>query len=107
MARKSNVRKSSSRRRVLGGIKIPLAIVASLAPATGWALDAGMQGNWGGAGERLIAAFTGYEWGQKRFTWIYLNKGLYPLIAGFLLHGAADWIGLNRIMSKLKLPIEI
>jgi len=98
---------SRSRGGVFGGRKIPVAVLAGFIPATAWAIDAGRQGNWGAAGERLLASFTGYEWGQKKFTFMYLNKGLYPVLAGMVLHGVANYLGINRYLGKLRLPVEV
>jgi len=100
-------RRRSGGRRFMGGRKIPLAVVAGFLPAAAWAIDAGRQGNWQAGGERLLAAFTGYEWGQKKFTFMYLNKGLYPVIAGLVLHGIANYFGVNRMVGRLGLPVEI
>lgn len=103
----TKTRKRRSHSRGFSSKKISLAVVAGLIPATGWALDAGRQGNWQGAGERLLAAFTGYEWGAKRFTFMYLNYGLWPLLAGCVAHGLAARFGLNRMISRWGLPVEI
>jgi hypothetical protein len=104
----SRPRRSYSRRRgVFGGKKIPVAVIAGAAPGVAWAIDSASQGNWQGAGERLLAAYTGYEWGYKKFTPFYLNKGLYPLIGGFVIHAAANYFGLNRMIAKFNLPVEI
>lgn len=97
------------RRRTSRGFstrKIPIAVVAGLMPGVAWSLSAGFQGNWQGAMSRLIAAYTGYETGYNKFTPMYLNYGLLPLIAGVMIHGLANWIGINRSIGK-SLPITI
>lgn len=97
------------RRRSRGGFstrKIPLAVIAGLAPGIAWSMSAGMQGNWTGAFQRLVAAYTGYEIAYNKMTPMYLNYGLLPLVAGAFIHVVANWIGFNRAIGK-SLPIMI
>ncbi len=50
---------------------------------------------------------SAWQWGQKKFTWTYLNKGLYPVLAGMVAHGLATRFGVNRFIAKMNLPVEI
>lgn len=99
-------RRSYSRSRGSSG-KIPLAVLAGFAPSVIWGVDAAAQGNFQAMFERLLASFTGYEYGQKKFTFMYLNYGLWPVLAGLLVHNMADWTGLNRMIAKTRLPIAV
>lgn len=102
-------RRTIYRRRRSSGFntrKIPLAVIAGLAPGIAWSMSAGFQGNWTGAFQRLVAAYTGYEIAYNKMTPMYLNYGLLPLIAGVFIHGLASWIGINRSIGKA-LPIAI
>lgn len=101
-------KKTAYRRRRFGfnTRKIPLAVIAGLAPGIVWSMSAGFQGNWTGAFQRLVAAYTGYETAYNKMTPHYLNYGLLPLLAGAFIHVLANWIGLNRTIGRA-LPITI
>lgn len=97
----------SNGRRNGNGRKIPIAVIAGFLPGIIWASEAVFQGNLKGGMERIIAAYTGYEYAYRKWTPTYLNYGLVPVLGGLLIHGAATWLGLNRWLRSTRLPIEI
>lgn len=99
-------RVSYRRRSGFNTRKIPLAVIAGLAPGIIWSMSAGFQGNWVGAFQRLVACYTGYETAYNKMTPMYLNYGLLPLLAGGFVHVMANWIGVNRSIGRM-LPVTI
>lgn len=94
-----------SRSRSRSGFKFPLLVVAGLAPGAQFAIEGFKQGGINNALTNLAAGFTGYDpSGNKRFTSIYLGRGLYPALIGGGLSLMAGKIGLNRVFGKL--PIK-
>jgi len=100
-------RRRSSKRGFGGGRKISIAMVAGLIPGITWAAYPATAGNWQHAGERAIAAYTGYYLPEKRFRIEFLNYGLWPLLGGLVVSKAADMLGLNKLVASLKLPVKI
>lgn len=107
MAKKTKAVTKYRRRSNGGERKIPMAIVAGMIPGISWGLESVQAGNWQGAGERLMLAYTGIRPSPFTFTTGYLGKGLYPLLFGMLAHALATRFGLNRMIGKFGLPIEI
>lgn len=110
--RRSTRRRSSSGRRTklfnFSGNKIPLSIIAGLAPGVMWASEPVRQGRtWDETWQRFIAAYTGYSYGEKAWSMFYLSKGLFPLFGAMLAHGLANWVGLNGIIRRFNIPVEI
>jgi len=103
----AKARKVAKRRNGGRGFKIPLAVVAGFIPGVGWAAEAVQAGNWTGAMERLSLAYTGIRPSPFTITAGYLGKGLYPVLFGFLAHSLAARFGVNRMIGKIGLPIEI
>lgn len=90
-----------------GNRKVSLAILAGLVPAVSWSAESASQGNYVGAVERLSLAFFGIRPYPFGFSTGYLSKGLFPLALGMIAHAAAKRFGLNRMISTLRLPVEI
>jgi hypothetical protein len=97
-------RRSYSRSRS-GGMKVPLAAIVGLLPAVQFAsepaFDTSVRLN------RILASFVGYSPSEHKWTTYYLPRGLYPFLAGLLIHGIADRFGVNRAISRWNLPVEI
>lgn len=94
--------RSYSRSR--GGFKVPLAVIAGLVPGVSYSLSAPDNTQ---RMDRLVASYTGFFPSNGTFNRQMLSFGLYPLLIGVLVHGAASAIGLNRFVGRMHLPIEI
>lgn len=88
--------------------KIPLGVIAGLIPGVQFAAEPVMQGRtFQESMGRVIAGYTGYDIGTRSWSTYYLMKGLLPLLGGMLLHGIANYTGLNRMIGRFRLPVEI
>jgi len=100
-------RRSGSRSRG-SSRKISLGVIAGIVPGVSWSLQPVQEGRtWDETFQRLIAAYTGYSYGEKKWSSFYLMKGVAPLAGGFLAHYIADAVGINRMISRFHLPVEI
>jgi len=101
-------RRYQSRRSFGGGRKASLGVIAGLVPAAVWVSEPVRQGRtWDEAMQRAVAAYTGYSYGEKQWSMFYLGKGLFPLLGGMLIHSLANSSGINRMIARFKLPVEI
>lgn len=102
------VSRPARRRSASRSGKIPLGPILGLVPGVAWAAEPVQQGRtWDETWQRLVAGYTGYSYGEKRWSSFYLTKGLFPLMGGFLAHMIADKVGINRAIARFKLPVEI
>jgi hypothetical protein len=96
-----------SRRRSSGrssSFKVPLAVIAGLVPGISFALGAPDNTQ---KMDRLVASYTGFFPSSGTFNRNMLSYGLYPLLFGFAAHAMATAFGVNRFVSKMRLPVEI
>lgn len=87
------------------GRKIPLAVILGLVPGITWAASA-PEGIRQGM-ERAIMAYTGFVPYARRWDFNVLQYGLIPLMGGFFIHFLAGAVGLNKLIGRFKLPVEI
>lgn len=91
-----------------GGRKVSLAVIGGMIPGIAFAAEPVQSGRtWDETWQRLIAAYTGYSYGEKRWSAFYLGKGLFPMLGGMFAHGLANYVGLNRAIARFRLPVEI
>lgn len=97
--RRSSV--SHSRRHTRAKMTISLATIAGLAMAAKniWPLIKAK--NYNLAIYRLIP----YDITNKKFTTAKLNEGLYPILGGLAVSWAAKKFGINRMLSRMKIPV--
>lgn len=122
-----NARRSKGRHRTRAKMTIPLMIVAGFLPGVTHSISNGMRNGWitNDSGSLYYAANTGVATLLSDFTGVQtpdaqmiygkgqpgwwsarsLGQGLYPLLVGFGLHWGANKIGLNRMLSRMKVPI--
>jgi len=104
---KAGIKARRTGRRHRARMTIPLAMVAGLAPTLLYAADA-LQTNAGGpkvAIARIGSRLTGYNAYTSTFSGAELMRGWGPLLMGALVHKAANAIGINRMLSRAKVPL--
>lgn len=106
---------------------IPLAIVAGFLPGVTHAISNGQRNGWitSDSGSIYYAANTGVSTFLSDFLGVQtpdaqlmygagqpgwwsarsLGQGLYPALLGFAAHWGANKIGLNRMLSRMKVPL--
>jgi hypothetical protein len=94
--------KQKQQRKASGGMRIPLLVVAGMAPVIGgaWTVRGGGVGR---MGQELLKV-TGYEadkniWSASSFK----NYGM-PIILGVVAHKVANRLGINRMLKKAGVP---
>ena len=88
-------------------ITIPLAPVLGLFAGMADSMSAVMDGNYYDAVAWATAHYTGYKTWDQSWDFSELKKGLFPLVAGLLVHkfvGGAP-LNLNRILAAAKVPL--
>lgn len=108
--RKMARRYTRKRRRSSGGMTVPLAVVVPLAVGVVPQIIAVMQDpsemGVSKALNHLCKIYTGYAAVEGRFEPQMLAHGLFPLLAGLLIHkfvGGAPF-NLNRMLARAKVP---
>jgi len=46
-----------------------------------------------------------YDTSTGKFTTVGLKKGLYPALGGFAVHYLANFLGINRMLSRAHVPV--
>jgi hypothetical protein len=110
MAFRKRSKKASRRSR--GKFTLPLAVVAGFIPG---ARNVYHHWQWGGfarAGAEASRIFLGYsttnEYGYNDtigFHPYLLKYGALPVLYGFLAHWVANKVGVNRMLTRMKIPI--
>lgn len=93
------------RRHHKPGMTIPIAVVAGFMPA--------VNGVWNRRSSLteisnfLFSSFTGITpgaTGVSGFSFANMMPGLIPVIAGFVAHGLASKLGVNRAIARAGIP---
>jgi len=95
-------RKRKGRR---GGITLPLAAVAGFMPLVGNTVT-NVQAMGAGEGLKASAKYVvPWDASTGRFTTSSLGGGLFPIIAGFLVHKVVgSMLGVNRALARARVP---
>lgn len=94
-------RRHHSRRK----FELPMAVVAGFAPITYYTFKAWRTQGGEAAIGTLAYGLLGYS--TKDGTWSFgaAVNGWTPIIAGALVHKAANLLGINRALSRAKIPV--
>lgn len=96
------MRKKASRRR--NGIKLPVAVILGFMPLVAKATNDVQTGGFQGL-RNTVSALVPYDVNTRRVTFEYLHMGLWPIVAGFLVHKiVGGYFGLNRALGNMGLP---
>lgn len=84
--------------------KIPVAVVAGMIPLVATAVGDFQSGGIRGL-QNTVTAVVPYSPANRRFTTARLHLGLYPMIAGFLVHKLiGSGLGVNRALASAGVP---
>jgi hypothetical protein len=85
---------------------LSLAVVAGFAPL---AIDVGTQiknGNFSEAGRVAVHNLAGYNYWSNTWDMDGFKHGLFPILAGFLVHKFIGGnLGINRMLARAGIPI--
>ena len=84
---------------------IPIAPMVGLAAGMIGPIEQAIDGRYYDAFRDVCINYTGYNPQAKGWAWGNLKVGLYPLIAGLLVHRGASMLGINRILAASKVPL--
>lgn len=88
--------------------RIPLAIIAGLAPTAVYGFQGFQQQGPIEGLARVSARLTGYSPTENKFKYDELVKGWFPLLLGYVGHKIAGKLGINRMIASTGIPfIEI
>lgn len=80
---------------------LPLAIIGGMLPVAAGVWSRRTSGT--AIAEYLQAGFTGVSNGT--FNVANLRLGLFPVMAGFIVHSIAGKLGANRALGRARLPL--
>ena len=84
---------------------IPVAVVAGFTPLLARAID-GWRGNGVvGVGDGVLSGLTGYSVFDHKWHSDIMLQNLGPIVAGFGVHWLAGRLGINRALSRAKVPL--
>lgn len=96
MARSKHFRRSHK-------MQFPIAVVAGFVPEV-----AGIYARRNSVhdmGDFATTSMTGFSLNQPGWYPQYLKNGLLPIIGGLLIHKVASAIGINRMLSRARIPL--
>ena len=86
-------------------LTIPLAVVGGFIPITNEVIYWGKQGGLQAISQKIPSRLFGYEPSTGKFTTANLRLGLYPIVAGFLVHKViGGMLGINRMLARSGVP---
>lgn len=83
---------------------IPVAVVLGFLPLATTAISDFQAGGINGL-RNTATAIIPYSPANKRFTTARLHLGLYPILAGFMVHKLAGMLGINRAIASAGVPL--
>ncbi len=86
------------------GMTIPLAVVGGFAPLTIATVNGFRAGGMQYGADRLVWGLTGYSPTAGRWDVNGLRVGALPIGVGFLIHSLASRLGINRALSRARIP---
>lgn len=93
-------RKRTYRRKT----KIPVAVIGGMIPLVATALSDFQSGGIQGL-RNTVTAIVPYSPANRSFTTARLHLGLYPMLAGFIVHKLASMFGVNRALASAGVPL--
>jgi hypothetical protein len=85
--------------------KIPVAVVLGFLPLVATAVSDVQAGGFQGLRNTATCVIP-YSPANKKFTTARLHLGLYPMVAGFLVHKiVGGWLGVNRAIAAAGVPM--
>jgi len=85
---------------------IPFAVVAGFLPAVNYARTWAPSLGWAGALSHTGQGLIGYDGIAKRWSFAQAKAaGSGAIIAGFSIHWAANKLGINRMLARMRVPI--
>lgn len=106
--KKSRIRRvyQKAKRRV-SRMKISLAVVGGFMPLAFNTIKGFQDGGIKNALNVMGRSVTGYDGETGRWDWTSMKVGTFPIVGGAIVHKVAGWLGVNRLMSRMKLPFNI
>lgn len=84
---------------------IPIGLLAGVFPGVWDGVRAIQTGDAGLAGTVILRDYTGIDLQTQRFDGFFLWRGLYPLIAGMMVHRfVGGSLGVNRSLAAAGVP---
>ena len=83
---------------------LPLAVVAGFAPGASRTIGHFQNGGVQGGLNELSRIYIGYDRDSGQFQPWLLRYGLYPVVAGVLIHKVAGLLGVNRMLARAGIP---
>jgi len=112
--KRSVSRMAKKKRRYSRSLTIPLAPIAGLVaglatppPGRESVITNILQGDWKNAFTALAINYTGVDPNTGKFDFNNLTRGLFPLVAGLLVHKfvGGSPLNLNRMLARHKIPL--
>ncbi len=100
MARRKGVAKRRS-----GGFKLPIAIVAGFMPGLTNLNSAYQAGGWNLMSDTASRQYIGFSPSTGRWNFDQFRHGTFPIILGVAVHKLAGFIGVNRALGRMGIPI--
>lgn len=102
-AYKAGVRDRTKHKTHRKQMTIPIAVVAGFVPLAGELAGCVQRNDWRGL-QWTVASLSGYDINTKSWDIRWAIHGLSPIVAGFAVHKVANMIGINRALSRAKVP---
>jgi len=100
-------RRSVSRARVRGRRPRPtlsLAVIAGLVPGATGTFNVARAHGMEAGGKHFLKVYSGYDVTSNDWRLREMALGMFPLAAGVVLHRAATWFGINRMIARAGIP---
>lgn len=87
-----------------GGVKIPLTVLAGFMPLFGHMAAGYRSQGFPGVAREISTGLVGYDPVGNRWDYLNLRFSLLPIILGLAAHKLASAVGVNRALSRAKIP---
>jgi len=95
----------AARRHSAAKFTLPVAVLAGFAPLAYTTYRSYSEKGLDGASQALVAYTTGYSRWENTWKFDYLLKGMGPVVAGIMVHKLAGRLGINRALSRARVPL--
>lgn len=108
MARKSITRRRYSFKHRTSHSKrmtVPIAVALGFSPLLGNAYNQVKSYGWSNGLRNSVTTLVPYDFNTQKVDFTKLGGGLYPIIAGLLIHKlVGSWFGVNRALARSGIP---
>jgi hypothetical protein len=100
---RNRTKKKNGTRR--GRMTLPLTVILGFTPLIAKGVMEVKANGWGVGLGNTVPALIPYNPNTAKMDFSQLHWGFWPIIGGVLVHKLAGYLGINRMLSRMNVPL--